>query len=86
MQGAVEDLNNAIYRAKPKLYPSRQRLTLPSAEAGQKPRVLESGKKLSDYDISASSQITFKDLGPQVGNLSFLDLPSITQLSTNSLL
>ncbi|KAK9815164.1 hypothetical protein WJX73_009328 [Symbiochloris irregularis] len=65
--GTVEDLSKAIYRAKPKLYPSRQRLTLPAEAGSKKPRVLEAGKKLSDYDINANSQVAFKDLGPQIG-------------------
>ena len=65
-QATVEDLQQALFRGKPKLYPSRQRLTLPAEEGQKKPRVLEPGKKLSDYAITATTRVTFKDLGPQV--------------------
>lgn len=68
LQATVEDVKQALHRAKPKLYPSRQRLTLP-AEEGQKPLALESGKKLSDYAIDSSTTVTFKDLGAQVSCL-----------------
>ena len=62
----MSDLKAALYKTKPKLYPSRQRLTLPAEEGQKKPIVLQDGKKLSDYAITSATRVTFKDLGTQV--------------------
>ncbi len=65
-QASVADLQAALYKAKPKLYPARQRFTLPKKEGEKKPIALANGKRLSDYDLADGAQLTFKDLGPQV--------------------
>lgn len=65
--GSVEDLKSALHAAKPKLYPSRQRFTLPSKDGASKGMALADGKKLSDYDLGDGSVLIFKDLGPQIG-------------------
>ncbi|XP_020577814.1 very-long-chain enoyl-CoA reductase-like [Phalaenopsis equestris] len=65
----VSDLQLAIHSRIKKLYPARQRLTLP-LQTGEhkKPVALNSAKGLSDYfDGNAKSvTVVFKDLGPQV--------------------
>lgn len=66
-QATVEELKLSLYKAKPHLYPARQRLTLPPPEGQRKPQVLESGKRLSDYAVTGTSVITLKDLGTQIG-------------------
>nr|WDA53431.1 aery-long-chain enoyl-CoA reductase [Erycina pusilla] len=65
----VRDLQGAIHSRIRKLYPSRQRLTLPSQPGVQKkPIILNPAKSLSDYSDGNSKNLTvvFKDLGPQV--------------------
>lgn len=47
--------------------PHARRWTLAASSPGQKPVALESGKLLSDYGVKDGAEITFKDLGPQVG-------------------
>ncbi|KAJ3415381.1 RNA polymerase II transcription factor B 52 kDa subunit [Chytridiales sp. JEL 0842] len=58
----VDDLNSAIHKAFKKYPASRQRLTFQDSKT-----VLQSGKKLSDYNIKSGDTITFKDLGLQLG-------------------
>lgn len=65
----VSDLQHAIHLRIKKLYPSRQRLTLPSSPGEQKkPVVLSSTKTLSEYSDGSAKSLTIvlKDLGPQV--------------------
>jgi very-long-chain enoyl-CoA reductase len=66
LQETVDDLQKAMAKAKPAMYPSRQRFTLPLAEGEKKATVLAGGKKLSDYGLTDGSKVVFKDLGPQV--------------------
>lgn len=67
-QATVDDLKAAFAAAKPKFYPSRQRFSLPLQPGERKPVALASGaKKLSDFGIRDGSELTFKDLGPQIG-------------------
>ncbi len=63
----VEDLAAAIHKAKRRLHPSRQRLTLPPATNEKRGVVLAPGSPLSDYSLVDGSIILVKDLGPQVG-------------------
>merc|ERR1712137_64607 len=60
----VSELQHELHLAKPKFYPSRQRLTLASSNG--KPTVLDPKKKLSDYDLTTDCEVVFKDLGPQI--------------------
>jgi very-long-chain enoyl-CoA reductase len=66
LQATVEDLQRAFHNAKPQLYPSRQRFTLPLKAGEKKATALAAGKKLSDFDVKDGSVLIFKDLGPQV--------------------
>lgn len=62
----MDDLKRAIHKAKAKLYPDRQRITLPP-KAGEKRGVpLVDGKSLADFGLTDGSPVLFKDLGPQV--------------------
>lgn len=65
----VSDLQRVIHSRIKKLYPARQRLTLP-VQPGEhkKPVVLSSAKSISDYSDGNAKSLTvvFKDLGPQV--------------------
>jgi hypothetical protein len=67
LQATVDDLKAAFAAAKPKFYPSRQRFTLPLQPGERKPVALASGKKLSDFGVRDGTELTFKDLGPQIG-------------------
>ena len=68
LQATVDDLRAAFAAAKPKFYPSRQRFTLPLQPGERKPTALAPGnKKLSDFGVRDGSELTFKDLGPQIG-------------------
>ncbi|KAK8950009.1 Very-long-chain enoyl-CoA reductase [Platanthera guangdongensis] len=65
----VSDLHHAIHSRTKKLYPARQRLTLPLLPGEQKkPVVLNPTKTLSDYSDGNAKSLTIvlKDLGPQV--------------------
>lgn len=65
----VSDLQHAIHSRMKKLYPARQRLTLPLVPGEQKqPVVLSPTKTLSDYSDGNGKSLTIvlKDLGPQV--------------------
>ncbi|CAG9465160.1 unnamed protein product [Pedinophyceae sp. YPF-701] len=64
--GTVQDLIDAIFKAKKRLHPTRQRLSLPPAPEQTRGAVLEAGKKLSDYGLRDGSVVQVKDLGPQV--------------------
>ncbi|KAF9986216.1 3-oxo-5a-steroid 4- dehydrogenase [Modicella reniformis] len=55
----VEDVQAAIAKQFPQLYPDRQRLTLDKT-------ALETEKTLQDYGIKDGDSVTFKDLGPQI--------------------
>ncbi|XP_019057035.1 PREDICTED: very-long-chain enoyl-CoA reductase-like [Tarenaya hassleriana] len=69
ISATVADLQEAIHERNKKLYPSRQRLTLPAAPGSkEKPVVLSSRKSLKDYCDGNPDSLTvvFKDLGPQV--------------------
>ena len=66
MQGTVDDLKRAYYKAKPQFYPSRQRFTFPLKAGEKKATALADGKKLSDFDVKDGTVLIFKDLGPQV--------------------
>lgn len=55
----VEDVQGAIARQFPQLYPDRQRLTVEKV-------ALESGKTLADYGLKDGDSVTFKDLGTGV--------------------
>ena len=66
-QGSVDSLKAAITNSHPKLYSSRQRLTLPP-EAGQRSGApLADGKALQDYGLTDGSVVFCKDLGTQAG-------------------
>ena len=68
LQATVDDLRAAFAAAKPKYYPSRQRFTLPLQPGERKPAALApGGKKLSEFGVRDGSELTFKDLGPQIG-------------------
>ena len=68
LQATVDDLKAAFAAAKPKFYPSRQRFTLPLQPGERKPVALAAGgKKLSDFGVRDGTELTFKDLGPQIG-------------------
>lgn len=63
----VKDLKAAIYKRTGKLYPERQRLTLPLSSGQTRATVLDGDKKLSDFFLQGSDQkVILKDLGPQV--------------------
>jgi hypothetical protein len=62
----VADLQKALYKARPKLYPARQRFTLPKREGEKRAVALAPAKRLADYDLADGAELTFKDLGPQV--------------------
>ncbi|KAI9208541.1 3-oxo-5-alpha-steroid 4-dehydrogenase-domain-containing protein [Polychytrium aggregatum] len=62
----VSDVTAAIHKAKPKYYPSRQRLTFDKGGKANA-KVLETGKSLADYEIKDGDYILFKDLGQQIG-------------------
>lgn len=62
----MADLQKALYKARPKLYPARQRLTLPKREGEKRAVALAPAKRLADYDLADGAELTFKDLGPQV--------------------
>lgn len=64
-QASVADLQAAVHKARPKLYPARQRFTLPKKDGEKKPAALAAGKRLADYDLADGTELTFKDLGPQ---------------------
>ena len=64
-QASVADLQAAVHKARPKLYPARQRFTLPKKDGEKKPVALAAGKRLADYDLADGTELTFKDLGPQ---------------------
>ncbi|KAF8983802.1 3-oxo-5a-steroid 4- dehydrogenase [Entomortierella lignicola] len=55
----VEDVQAAIAKKFPQLYPDRQRLTVDKV-------ALDYGKTLSDYGLKDGDSVTFKDLGPQI--------------------
>jgi very-long-chain enoyl-CoA reductase len=76
MQATVEELKKALHSKKKALYPSRQRFTLPLAPGEKKPTVLESGKRLADFDIKSDSVIIFKDLGTQVRHTALPVVPT----------
>ena len=61
----MADLQAAVHKARPKLYPARQRFTLPKKNGEKKPVALAAGKRLADYDLADGTELTFKDLGPQ---------------------
>ena len=61
----MADLQAAVHKARPKLYPARQRFTLPKKNGEKKPVALAGGKRLADYDLTDGTELTFKDLGPQ---------------------
>uniref|UniRef100_A0A7S3QRB7 Ubiquitin-like domain-containing protein n=2 Tax=Dunaliella tertiolecta TaxID=3047 RepID=A0A7S3QRB7_DUNTE len=63
----VSELKKQLHQVKKKLYPSRQRLTLPLKAGETRATVLENGAKLSDYGLGDGSMLQLKDLGPQVG-------------------
>ena len=65
-QASVADLQAALYKARPKLYPARQRFTLPKREGEKRAVALAPTKRLADYDLADGAELTFKDLGPQV--------------------
>ena len=67
LQAAVEDLQRAVHKKKSKLYPARQRFSLPLPPNQKlKPTALTAGSLLEDYGITDGSVIVLKDLGPQV--------------------
>lgn len=66
-KASVDDLKQAISKAKPKYYPSRQRLTLTPDPGQRSGTALLDGKLLSEYGLSDRSVVIFKDLGTQVG-------------------
>ncbi len=61
----MADLQAAVHKARPKLYPARQRFTLPKKDGEKKPVALAGGKRLADYDMVDGTELAFKDLGPQ---------------------
>lgn len=69
MQATVKELKELFHLLKPKLYPSRQRWTIPvTGEGSTKPIVLsKDDQKLSDLGIEDGSTLILKDLGPQIG-------------------
>lgn len=63
----AKDLKAAIYKQTGKLYPERQRLTLPLATGQTRPTVLDGDKKLFDlFPQGSDRKVILKDLGPQV--------------------
>ena len=61
------DLKERFYELKPKLYPTRQRWTLPAKEGQRSGQVLRDQDKLKDVGIEDGASLIFKDLGPQIG-------------------
>ena len=61
----MADLQAKVHKARPNLYPARQRFTLPKKSGEKRPTALAAGKRLADYDLADGAELTFKDLGPQ---------------------
>lgn len=66
MQASVDHLKTAITKSHPKLYSSRQRLTLPPQPGQRSGAALADGKALQEYGLVDGSVVFFKDLGTQV--------------------
>ncbi|KAH7435214.1 hypothetical protein KP509_06G054900 [Ceratopteris richardii] len=63
----VKDLKASIHKRTGKLYPERQRLSLPLVSGQTRPTVLDGDKRLCDVFPEGSDHIVIlKDLGPQV--------------------
>lgn len=62
----MAELKSKLHRVKKKLYPARQRLTLPLKAGETRATALENGAKLSEYNLQQGSVLQLKDLGPQV--------------------
>lgn len=66
LQASVDTLKATISKSHPKLYSSRQRLTLPPQPGQRSGTALVDGKPLKEYGLSDGSTVFFKDLGTQV--------------------
>ena len=67
----VKDLKAEMAHLKPKLYPARQRWSLPASGENPKGVVLtKDGACLAEVGIRDGGVVVFKDLGPQIGYVS----------------
>jgi hypothetical protein len=67
----VKDLKAEMARLKPKLYPARQRWSLPASVENPKGVVLtKDGASLAEVGVRDGGVVVFKDLGPQIGCVS----------------
>lgn len=60
------ELKKKIHGLKPKLYPARQRLTLPPKAGAKSGEVLKDSATIDSLGLKDGSVIIFKDLGTQV--------------------
>jgi len=61
----VGDLRKVFAASNPRFYADRQRWVIPSAVAGERPKVLAEGT-LASFGLRNGSVVEFKDLGPQI--------------------
>ncbi|KXZ51775.1 hypothetical protein GPECTOR_11g219 [Gonium pectorale] len=63
----VAEFKKKFHSFNRKLYPARQRFSLPLKPGEKRGAVLDDSKRLSDYGLTDGGKVEFKDLGPQVG-------------------
>lgn len=64
----ISDVKKRVHSASRKLYPARQRLTLPPKDGERSGLVLEDSRPVSSYEqLKVNGDVILKDLGPQVG-------------------